>query len=403
MTEAAEQERLETGKNIKSGRPRNSGFWAGLIMLVVLGLGGVGYYWYSSLRDQQAVAVREEDELQDKFSRQQQQLNDIAAKIAELEGSIAGKDAWVSKSLADFSKQQDEKLQAMHKELNEAILRVQRQLGKTRGDWLVADAEYLLSVANERLHLVGDVNTTREALEAADQRLRESGDAAVYKVREQIALEISLLDAVTLPDIVGLYAKIDSLEDWVDKLTLILPYAGKPLTGADANNEQAPAREEQGLMDTVAAKLEGIVTVRRTDQAIDQILSPEEARFIREQLRVKLEMAKIALVQRNEALYGSSLADAREWLGQHFIDNDESRKLLAQISQLESVKILSQFPDISKSLKMLRDITKLRIETDKALDHDDPKPPVEEADTAPTAPKTATPEETGPETHNAGP
>ena len=38
---------------------------------------------------------------------------------------------------------------------------------------MIADAEYLLSVANQRLHLVGDVNTTRMALEAADQRLRE--------------------------------------------------------------------------------------------------------------------------------------------------------------------------------------------------------------------------------------
>lgn len=400
MTEAAEQEQLETGKITKTGRPHYNGLWAGIILLIVISLGGAGYYLYSLLRERQEVTVKEESELLDKFTKQQQQLNDIIAKMAELEGSIAGKDIRVSRSLADFSKQQDEKLETARKELNEAILRIQRQLGKTRGDWLMADAEYLLSVANERLHLIGDINTTREALEAADQRLRESGDAAAYKVREQIAMEISLLNSVTVPDLVGLYAKIESLENWVDKLVLILPYAGKPLTPKDAEKQEVPDKEGKNLIDSAVAKLEGIVTVRRTDQAINEILSPEEAQFIREQLRVKLEMAKIALVQHNEKLFQSSLVDAREWLGEHFVNNEDSRTLQAQISQMESIKIRSHYPDISKSLKMLRDIGKLRIETDKALDSS-PKPEVEEAYTPPSAPKIAVPEAAQPETSKA--
>jgi len=261
-------------------------------------------------------------------------------------------------------------LDATRKELNDAVLQVQRQLGKTRGDWLVADAEYLLSIANERLHLIGDVNTTREALEAADQRLRESGDAAAFKVREQIAKEIAALRTVTIADVVGMYSSIQLLEDEVDKLPLLLPYSGKAPSKEKVthNSNHADATEEaNNLLDSALSEIEGLVTIRRTDQPIKEILTPEEAQFIREQLRVKLEMIKIALVQRNESIYQSSLADAKKWVTLHFGQNTDTGNLMSELDKLVAIKIRNQFPDISLSLKMLRDITKLRIETDKGM------------------------------------
>ncbi|NYT47521.1 MAG: uroporphyrinogen-III C-methyltransferase [Candidatus Methanofishera endochildressiae] len=111
--------------------------------------------------------------------------------------------------------------------LKESIQYIQRQLGKTRGDWLVADAEYLLSVANRRLHLMGDVSTTIEALKAADNRLRESGDTAAFKVRSQIAKEISAVKKVQVADVVGIYSQLEMLEEDVAKLGVFLPYSGK--------------------------------------------------------------------------------------------------------------------------------------------------------------------------------
>jgi len=134
-----------------------------------------------------------------KISDYQAQLTAIQEQLATLESTIANKDDHFTKRLDEISKQQSEKLESARKELTEEITRLQRQLGKTRGDWLIADAEYLLGAANERLELIGDVNTARQALEAADQRLRESGDAAVFKVREEIAKEIAALKMLPQP------------------------------------------------------------------------------------------------------------------------------------------------------------------------------------------------------------
>lgn len=399
MAELTEQQEQQPGKINKARRSHN-GLWIGIIFLIVIGLAGAGFYLFNQLRDrQEGLGGEVKGELNKQIGDYQKQLTAIQSQLAALEADIAGKDTHFSKTLAEFSALHNQKLDNTRNDLNEAITRIQRQLGKTRGDWLVADAEYLLSVANERLHLIGDINTTREALEAADQRLRESGDAAAFKVREQIIKEIDLLRTVSVPDIVGMYASIDSAASQVDKLELILPYSGKALAPSAQVHDEAVTDESEShdLMDELAAKLEGIVTIRHTDQPIKEILTPEEAQFIREQLRVKLEMVKIALVQHNEALYHASLSDAINWTGQHFTKNDNSRNLLTELDRLAAIKIRSHYPDISQSLKMLRDITKLRIETDKAIE------PAQTNQPAAVAPVThealpniqATPEQTG--------
>jgi uroporphyrin-3 C-methyltransferase len=379
VAELSELQQQEAGETQQARRSR-SGFWFGVfILMIIIGLAGGGYYLVSQLRHQQeGLGGEVKGEMSKQIADYQSQLAAIQSQLATLEANIGSKDSHFTKTLADFSQLHNEKLDNTRKELNEAITQVQRQLGKTRGDWLIADAEYLLSVANERLHLVGDVNTTREALEAADQRLRESGDAGAFKVREQIAKEIAAIKIVVVPDIVGIYASIQTLQDQVDKLILLLPYTGKALTApAEVKKQPDQTTEDQGLFDSAMDQLEDIVTIRRTEHEIKEILTPEEAQFIREQLRVKLEMAKISLVQHNEALFQSSLADAKKWTEQNFTKNKEANNYIAELDRFKNIKIRSQFPDISLSLKMLRDISKLRIETDKVMQPAETVQPIE--------------------------
>jgi len=373
VAEVSEQQEQNVSENNKAHKSR-SGLWFGIIMLlIILSVAGVGFYLFQQLRSQQDNLGGELNkgdmqliELSKQISGYQAQLAAIQSQLATVEADVAGKESHFTKTLEDFSKLHNEKLDTTRNELNTTITQVQRQLGKTRGDWLIADAEYLLSIANQRLYLMGDVNTTREALEAADQRLRESGDAGAFKIREQIAKDITAIRNVAVADIVGMYASIQSLQDQVDSLTLLLPYTGKTLTPPRQAPEPAN-KEDQTLLDSALGQLEGVVTLRHTEHPIKEILTPEEAQFIREQLRVKLEMVKIALVQQNEQLYQSSLADAKKWTEQNFAKNAETDKFVAELDKFNAIKIRSHFPDISLSLKMLRDITKLRLEADKAL------------------------------------
>ncbi|MGZ4997005.1 MAG: uroporphyrinogen-III C-methyltransferase, partial [Methylobacter sp.] len=210
-----------------SARRSRSGLWFGIIMLlIILSVAGAGFYLFQQLRSQQdslGGEVNKGDmqliELTKQISGYQEQLAAIQSQLATVESEVAGKESHYSKNLEDFSKLHTEKLDSTRNELNTAIQQVQRQLGKTRGDWLIADAEYLLSVANQRLYLMGDVHPTREALEAADHRLRETGDSGAFKVREQIAKDIAAIRNVAVADTVGMYATIQALQDQVGSLT----------------------------------------------------------------------------------------------------------------------------------------------------------------------------------------
>ncbi|PPC90580.1 MAG: enzyme of heme biosynthesis [Methylobacter sp.] len=384
--------------------------WVAIIILfLILSLAGAGFYLFSLLRQEQADLGGELNkgdmqviELSKLISGYQTQLSAMQAQLASLEGNIAGKDNSYGKKLEDFSKLHSERLETTQKQLGDSIQQLQRQLGKTRGDWLVADAEYLLNTANERLNLIGDINTTKEALLAADQRLRESGDAAAFKVREQIAKDLAALNSVSQVDIVGTYAVLQSLQEKCDHLALYLPYAGKevakpePEVKAETKDENASPAEQ--IIDSALEQLEGIVTIRHTDQPIKAILTEEEAQFIREQLRVRLEMIKIALVQRNDMLYQTGIADAKQWLEHNYAKNAQAESFAQELKKLSGNQLRGQLPDISQSLKMLRDITKLRIETDKAMEPtgskaEAPQPPAEQAAPEQPATETKTPEQ----------
>lgn len=369
-------EQVENRPVVEAPKKAMGGLVFGIINFVlILVLAGGLFYLLQEMKDKQLAQGAEiskddmrEIELSKQLNTFQSQLLSIQSQIANVNEEMTGKDNHFTKTLADFSQLHSEKLDTTQQDLSDEITHLKRQLGKTRGDWLIADAEYLLSVANQRLHLMSDVKTTRMALEAADQRLRESGDSAAFKVREQIAKEISGLSTVTLTDVVGLYSSVQTLKDKVDKLAVLLPYAGKPLTESKKIHDHQQAQEsEHGIMGSALQLLQGYVTVKHSDLPVTKVLTEEEAGFIKQQLNVKLEMIKIALVQQSDALYKSSIFDAKKWLNNNFTKNSDSKSFLAELDKFNNVQLRSQLPDISQSLKMLKDITKLRIETDKTL------------------------------------
>ncbi|MDF1582007.1 MAG: uroporphyrinogen-III C-methyltransferase [Methyloprofundus sp.] len=372
-----QQEALPKPKVKKS---RNGAWFGVVILLIVLGLAGAGFLLLQQLRDKQQDLGGELSkdsqqvlELTKQISGYQNQLVAIQNQLTSLSSEVGSKESNFEAKLNELSALHTERLENASGRINESILRIQRQLGKTRGDWLVADAEYLLSVANRRLHLMGDVGTTIEALMAADQRLRESGDTAGFKVRGQIAKEIAAVQKVQLADVVGIYSTLEMLEEDVAKLNVFLPYAGKGLSTDDSAAKVQPLAENDinAKLDNALVAIEGIVTIRRLDNPVTSIITPEQKAFITEQLRTKLVIVKLALVQQDDALYQASIKDVLQWLQSNFTKNAAYKQFVLELERLKTIQIRSNFPDISQSLKMLRNIAKLRLETDKALQQPD--------------------------------
>jgi len=267
-------------KTVKVKKERSGGAWFGIvILLIVLGVAGAGYLLLQQLRDKQqdlGGEINKEThqmmELTKQISGYQAQLVAIQNQLTDLSSNVANKEDNFEHRLNEVMKLQGERLENSTKEIKVSIKKIQRQLGKTRGDLLVSDAEYLLGVANRRLHLMGDVETTLVALQAADQRLRESGDIAAFKIRKQIAKEISVVQEIKAADTVGMYASIEALEEQVDHLSLFLPYSGKLKDEALAKSTPTSAIDVNDALDDALIEIEGIISIRRLDAPVNQLL-----------------------------------------------------------------------------------------------------------------------------------
>lgn len=380
MAEVIEEQNEQKVASAPKEKKSRNGAWLGVvIILIVLGLAGAGFLLLQQLRDKQqdlggelSKDSQHMQELTKQISGYQEQLVAIQRQLSDLSGEVSSKETNYEHKLNEHSDLHNERLESTSERLKESIQRIQRQLGKTRGDWLVADAEYLLSVANRRLHLMGDVSTTLEALKAADNRLRESGDTVGFKVRGQIAKEIALVKKVKVADVVGIYSSLEVLEDNVAKLNVFLPYSGKL---QDQQSASEAADDLNDALDDIFVEIEGVITIRRLDQPVTTIITPEQKAFISEQLSTKLVIVKLALVQHDDALYQAGIKDVLQWLSKNFTQNSQRVNFVNELNRLQAIQIRSNFPDISQSLKMLRNIVKLRLETDKALQEDaQPKP-----------------------------
>ncbi|MEY2697310.1 MAG: hypothetical protein RL333_1448, partial [Pseudomonadota bacterium] len=361
--------------------PRSGGLaWMGYVLLFgTLVLVGGGWFVLQELRSRQeglggqiSDKTQQVQEVSHQLTAAQTEIASLHAQIASLQSQAATDDAKIERLLAEHGEQLDVKLDATRSDLAQAIQQIQSQLNKTRGDLLVTDAEYLLGVANQKLNLIGDVKSVLAAMEAADQRLHESGDPAVFKVREVLAGEMASLRKVEGLDVVGISAELIALEKKVTLLPTHLPHAGTiKQHEAQKAEEKAHAGPQDPDADAVDHAIQGIkelVTVRRIDRGVDAVLAPEQVHTLQQILILKFETTRAALLRNDERLYRDSLNDATGWIEEHFDVNQEAtRETLKDIAKLREHSLNVAYPDISKSLVMLQNIEKLRLEAEDQI------------------------------------
>jgi uroporphyrin-3 C-methyltransferase/uroporphyrinogen III methyltransferase/synthase len=373
---AAEPQKKEAKpivKNSSAKKEKSGGGIGWLALILTLALAGAGYYFYmqfqasfkslnssiekldNSAANQQAAASKSagllKSEIRTTLDQAQQEISSAAAEQAE--------------SLAQAMQQLTEtaaRLNRFETETSDSLRILERQIGKNRPDWLIAEAEYLLSIANQRLHLAGDIKTALIALKEADKRLKENGDAALFPVRAVIAKDISQLKSTPQPDLVGLASRLFALEGGVHKMAVLLPHAGKITTTPVAAEERPKFGDWEKLAATAWENLKTVAVVRRSDKPIQIMLTPQQVEVIRQSLTLKLEMARLALVQENEQLYKANLDAAKAWLTRHFdMKAIENRHAESEINDLSAALIKTPTVDISKSLRALRAVPILKL------------------------------------------
>ncbi len=329
--------------------PGNAALWLALVALVLVAGSLVGgYFIWQEVRRQAGW--------------QQEVLAQIDSRNQAMESRIRNLRDRLDDDLAAAARAREAVEAAQHRQadaiqgLENAIGLLRAQIGRSHEGWLLAEVQFLLNVANQRVQLARDPETAIAALRGADRRLQELADPTYTPVREEIAREIAALKAVPRPDLEGLALELEGLSGQVGGLRL----AGTQYVAGEAPSEAAedgaPAAEGwRELPSVLWRELKQLVVVRRNDQPVAPMLAPDQQYFLYENLRLQFDTARLALLRQEPGAYRAALDRAAEWLRTQFDpEAPGTRAMLEAVARLKAVDIRPELPEIAGSLRRLR-------------------------------------------------
>ncbi len=237
-------------------------------------------------------------------------------------------------------------------DLENAVSSLQGISTGAREAWMLAEAEYYLQIANARLQLARSPEIALFALNYADERLRQLSDPGLTEVRQALSSEIQALESLERTDIEGVTLTLANLADRVDSLPLDERVSESPAEPETVDDERGGASRAWA---SVKRAFSGLVSVRRPDEDVRPLLSPEAARFLRANLALQFQSARLALLRGEPAVYRRSLEDAADWLRQYYdADSRAVRQAIGTIGEIRDRPVEESLPDISESLRLLR-------------------------------------------------
>lgn len=238
--------------------------------------------------------------------------------------------------------------------------KVLNEFGKGRGDWLLAETEQLMMIANHRLQLAHDTHLALEALRAADRQLRQLANPRYLPVRKRVAEEIAQLESLERIDIPGMSLRLGSLGARIDQL----PFTTDTKFSAEERARTNQLPEKQSAAREIWTDITSLIRIRRSSDIRKPLLPPEQQYFLRENLRLMLFGAQTALLQGDTATFEQNIKTADDWIRDYYDTNAPPvRAAQAELDQMKKVRLSTRLPDISESLDMLRKLSGKKAES----------------------------------------
>jgi uroporphyrin-3 C-methyltransferase len=250
-----------------------------------------------------------------------------------------------------------------------ALEQLYQDLSKNRDEWALAEIEQVLSTASQQLQLAGNVQGALIALQNADRSLSRSDKPQFITIRRAIARDTEKLKALPAIDTAGVAVRIDNVIAQIDTLPMladekpVLPAAkAKPAharAGAGAP-QLAPfgARVQEiwsGWSSDMWNEVRQLIRVRSVDTPDALMLSPGQSYFLRENLKLRLLNARLALLSRSEAAFRTDLITAQEALAKYFDTRARStQSAQALLRQVQANNLAIEMPTLADSLNAVR-------------------------------------------------
>jgi uroporphyrin-3 C-methyltransferase len=291
------------------------------------------------------------------ISDMQQQL---AEKIAEMDGNSKANQVLLAQDQDQF-RELSGKVATMESRYAEsqnqrvALENLYNNLSANSDESALAEVEQMLLLAEQQLQLSANVRAALIAMQTADSRLQRMNRPAFSGLRQAINNDMSKLRALHEVDISGINLRLNNLISTVD----LMPLAYQQREVGEVAAQAAPPTDEktwQKLLREVWNELRQLVRIENTEKAAIPLLPPNQEFFLRENLKLNLLSARLALLSRDESSFRQGLKTAQRWTTRYFdAKSSESKRMSEELKKLTASDISIKLPDISASLQAVRD------------------------------------------------
>jgi|GEM_PF-362171 len=257
----------------------------------------------------------------------------------------------------------------------------------SRDDWLLAEAEYLIKLANQRMLVERNAQGASALLVEADTILKDLDDPDLFPVRQQLANDIASVKLIEKIDVEGLFLKLNALTESISKLPLNPTWQQRGELLNDSSQDISTSTDTDTMVDSSTTpdtdttdtetkkpkpsfkdkaaagfnaftdKLDNYIRVRRHDTSEAEelrIATPAQAQYLQQNLQLMLERASLALLREQQTIFDNSLDQSKQWLLREFPASTQRAAFIAQINEVKSTNVIQTLPDITQSLEALK-------------------------------------------------
>jgi len=318
------------------------------------------------------------------------QIHDLRGEVAQRlrDGeAVSNETRMIAKALQDSEKDLRAKVSVLESKQTEAqsqqlaLEQLYQDLSKNRDDWTLAEIEQVLSTASQQLQLAGNVQGAVIALQNADKNLSRSDKPQFITIRRAIAKDLDMLKGLPSLDTTGIALRLDSVIGQIDSMPLLAdekPVAAPtpPKRAARSSQNAAAASAKAAATDKNAAptdwvavldakwqsfstemwdELKQLIRVRDVSHPDALLLSPTQAYYARENLKLRLLNARLALLSRNEPAFRSDMIAAQDTIARYFDTRaKQTQTVQALLRQVQNSNLSIQMPTLAESLNAVR-------------------------------------------------
>ncbi len=217
-----------------------------------------------------------------------------------------------------------------------------QSLARSRDENVLADLDAAIRVALQQSAITGSADPLVLTLRQADERLARYNQPRLERVRRAVAQDLDRTRNAGVTDVTVLTIRLDEVIRQIDELPLLSTPERRAVPRAATAPASAASGPSRGLTELLGERwsalagsfwteVKSLVRVTRIDQPEAMLVAPEQAFFLRENLKLRLLNARLALLSRQFDTAQSDLRDALVSLERYF---DRSARRVAAASDL---------------------------------------------------------------------